>query len=98
VAGRPGLAPSDSGPLLDATARSTYRNRIRRLDDELAAADRAGDSIAGEKAHREREALISELRRTSGLAGRPRRATDETERARVNAYQPAPGGPGRWRT
>jgi tetratricopeptide (TPR) repeat protein len=32
VAGRPGLVPSDGGPLLDATARSTYRDRIRQLD------------------------------------------------------------------
>lgn len=84
VAGRPGLVSSDSGPLLDATARSTYRDRIRQLDDELAAADRTGDRIAAEKAHREREALVSELRRSTGLAGRPRRATADAERARVN--------------
>jgi hypothetical protein len=131
VAGRPGLVPSDSGPLLDAAARNAYRHRIRQLDDELAAADRAGDSVAAEKAHRERQALISELGRATGLAGRPRRASAEAERARVNVtrtlratidrigvaapiagahltssirtgmvcrYQPAPGGPDRWRT
>jgi tetratricopeptide (TPR) repeat protein len=131
AAGRPGLAPSHSGPLLDATARNTYRHRIRQLDDDLAAADRAGDSPAAEKAHRERQALISELRRVTGLAGRPRRASADAERARVNVtrtlratsariemaapiagahlassirtgtvcrYQPAPGGPDRWRT
>ena len=131
VAGRPGLVPSGSGPLLDATARSTYRQRIRQLDDELAAADRTGDSIAAEQAYRERQALISELRRAAGLAGRPRRASADAERARVNVtrtlratidrislaapiagahlassirtgtmcrYQPAPGGPDRWRT
>jgi hypothetical protein len=79
-----GLAASDSGPLLDAAARNTYRHRVRELDDELAAADRAGDNIAAEKAHRERQALISELRRATGLAGRPRRATADAERARVN--------------
>jgi hypothetical protein len=131
VAGRRGLVSSDAGPLLDATARTTYRHRIRQLDDELAAADRNGDSIVAEKAYRERQALISELRRATGLAGRPRRATADTERARVNVtrtlrttidritlaapiagahlassirtgtlcrYQPAPGGPDRWRT
>ena len=84
VAGRPGIVPSDSGPLLDVTARNTYRHRIRQLDDDLAAADRTGDSIAAEKANREREALIGELRRATGLAGRPRRATADAERARVN--------------
>ena len=131
AAGRPGLVPSDGGPLLDATARSTYRHRIRQLDDELAAADRTGDSIAAEQASRERQALISELQRATGLAGRPRRASPDAERARVNVtrtlratidritlaapiagahlassirtgtkcrYQPAPGGPDRWRT
>jgi len=131
VAGRPGLPAADTGPLLDATARNTYRHRIRQLDDELAAADRAGDNAAAEKAHREREALVTELRTATGLAGRPRRASAEAERARVNVtrtlratidriemaapiagahlassirtgtvcrYQPAPGGPDRWRT
>jgi tetratricopeptide (TPR) repeat protein len=131
VAEGPGLAATDTGPLLDATARNTYRHRIRELDDQLAAADRTGDSIAAQKAYRERQALIGELRRATGLAGRPRRATADAERARVNVtrtlratidritiaapiagahltssirtgtmcrYQPAPGGPDRWRT
>lgn len=84
AAGRPGLVPSDSGPLLDATARDTYRHRIQQLDDELAAADRTGDSIAAGQAYRERQALISELHRATGLAGRPRRASPDAERARVN--------------
>ena len=84
VAGGPGLAATGAGPLLDAAARNTYRHRIRELDEELAAADRTGDSAAAEKAHQERQALLSELRRASGLAGRPRRATADAERARVN--------------
>ena len=84
VAGGPGLAAADTGSLLDAAARNTYRQRIRELDSELAAADRAGDSTAADKAHRERQALISELGRATGLAGRPRRATADAERARVN--------------
>ena len=131
AAGAPGLALSDTGPLLDAASRDTYRHRIHELDSELAAADRAGDSIAAARAHNERQALVSELRRATGLAGRPRRATADAERARVNVtrtiraaidrimlaapiagahlqssirtgtacrYQPAPGGPARWRT
>jgi len=84
VADGPGLAATSTEPLLDATARNTYRHRIRELDDELAAADRAGDSVAAEKAHRERQALIGELRRATGLAGRPRQASAQAERARVN--------------
>ncbi len=84
VAGGPGLAASDTGPLLDAVARNAYRDRIRELDDELAAADRTGNSIAAGQAHEERQALIGELRRATGLAGRPRQATADAERARVN--------------
>jgi hypothetical protein len=84
AAGRPGLAATDTGPLLDPAARNAYRHRIRQLDEELAAADRAGETAAAESAHQERQALIDELRRATGLAGRPRRATADAERARVN--------------
>jgi hypothetical protein len=84
VAGGPGLAATDAGPLLDPAARNAYRRRIRELDSKLAAADRGGDSAAAEEAHQERQALIGELRRATGLGGRPRRATADAERARVN--------------
>jgi hypothetical protein len=84
AAGGPGLAASDAGPLVDAAARDAYRQRIRELDDQLAAADRAGDGAAAENAHSERLALVGELRRAAGLAGRPRRAAADDERARVN--------------
>jgi tetratricopeptide (TPR) repeat protein len=130
AAGGPGLVASDAGPLLDDAARDAYLERIRRLDGELAAADRAGDSVSAERVNGERQALVTELRRATGLAGRPRRTSAEAERARVNVtrtlraaiariaqaapiagahldlcvhtgivcrYQPAPGGPDRWR-
>ena len=84
AAGGPGLATSATEPLLDPAARGAYRRRIRELDGELAAADRAGNITAAERAHTERQALIRELSRATGLAGRPRRAAADTERARVN--------------
>jgi AAA ATPase domain len=84
AAGGPGLTAPDPGPLLDATAREAYRRRIRELDSELAAADRAGNRAAAERALTERQALVGELRRATGLAGRPRQATADAERARVN--------------
>jgi len=84
AAGGPGLAAADAGPLLDDAARDAYRDRIRRLDGELAAADRAGDRIAAERIHNERQDLAGELRRATGLAGRPRRISADAERARVN--------------
>ena len=84
AAGRPGLAAPSAGPLLDEAARDAYRHRIRQLDGNLAAADRAGDAAAADRAHAERQALVGELRRATGLAGRPRRAPADAERARVN--------------
>jgi hypothetical protein len=69
AAGGPGLAAPDGGPLVDTAARDAYRHRIRELDEELAAAGRAGNSIAAERAHNERQALAGELRRATGLAG-----------------------------
>ena len=82
--GGPGLAATRAGPLLDPTAWDAYRRRIRQLDSDLAAADRAGDPAAAERAHAEHQALIGELRRATGLGGRPRRAPAQAERARVN--------------
>jgi tetratricopeptide (TPR) repeat protein len=84
AAGGPGLAASDTGPLLDDAARDAYRDRIHELDSELTAADRTGDSISAERLHNERQALASELRRAIGFAGRPRRTSADAERARVN--------------
>ena len=84
AAGGPGLIASNTAPLLDSTARDAYRRRIRQLDSELEAADRAGDPTAAERALTERQALVGELSRATGLGGRPRRATADAERARVN--------------
>jgi hypothetical protein len=84
VADGSGLVATDGAHVLDAAGRDAYRRRIRELDADLAAADRAGDGEAAERAEAERQALVSELRRATGLAGRPRRAAAEAERARVN--------------
>ncbi|WP_146615760.1 ATP-binding protein [Nonomuraea aridisoli] len=130
VAGGAGLRAPAAEPLLDAAARAAYRRRVRQLDEQLDGADRAGDAARAATLQAERTALLAELRRATGLGGRPRVQDPETERARVNAtralwatvkrieavaplagahlraslrtgrffrYQPAPGGPGRWR-
>jgi len=84
ASGAPRTVRPVAEPVLDAAGRDAYRRRIRELDADLAAADRAGDAEAAERAEAERQALVSELRRATGLAGRPRRAAAEAERARVN--------------
>jgi tetratricopeptide (TPR) repeat protein len=79
-----GLAPPISQLALDPTAVQAYRQRLTALDEELDAADHAGDTQRSQRAQTEREALLAELRRTTGLGGRPRDISAETERARVN--------------
>ena len=130
VAQGAGLRVPAGPPILDDTARASYRERLESLEEQLDAADRAGAVERATAVHAERATVLAELRRASGLGGRPRVHSGEAERARVNAtralwatvervesaaplagahlrtslrtggfprYQPAPGGPARWR-
>jgi predicted ATPase len=78
------LATADTGPLLDREALRQYRQRLAELDEELDAAALRGDRRRQEERSAEREALIEELKRATGLGGRPRRAGSPAEKARVN--------------
>jgi hypothetical protein len=85
VAGHPGsdLKQADTGDVLDAAAVAAYRRRLNELDTELDAADARGDQDAAEKVAAERDALLDQLRRATGLGGRVRRSGASTERARI---------------
>jgi hypothetical protein len=122
-------ASSDALPLVDHDALRAYRRRLHELDEALAEADATGDAAQSAGLTHEREAILGELKRATGLGGRLR-ATGPAERARINAtrtirqaieqisqvaplagahlaasirtgtrcrYEPAPGGPDRWR-
>jgi predicted ATPase len=78
------LATADTGPLLDREALRQYRRRLAELDDELDAAALRGDRKRQAERSAEREALIAELKRATGLGGRPRRSGSPAEKARVN--------------
>jgi tetratricopeptide (TPR) repeat protein len=84
AAGGAGLLGAGVGPVFDTAARDAYRRRLAELKTDLDAADRAGDRERADAAGAERDALIAELRRASGLGGRPRETSAEAERARVN--------------
>jgi hypothetical protein len=84
VAGGGGVHPHAAGPVLDEQARSAYRRRLAQLAGELEAADRTGDPGRSEALQAERQALLAELRKATGLAGRTREVSVEAERARVN--------------
>jgi hypothetical protein len=85
VAGHPGteLKESDTGDVLDESAITAYRRRLAQLDTELDTADARGDQRMAQKAVAERDALLDQLRRATGLRGRARRSGASTERARV---------------
>ncbi len=85
------LAGTESEPaatvrteVLDDGARRAYRRRLAELDAQRQAATAAGDAELEERLEREQSALVSELRRLTGLNGRARTFNDEDERARVN--------------
>jgi hypothetical protein len=70
-------------PVLDERARAEYRTRLAELDDELAQADAHHDIERSARLAAERDALIDELARATGLGGRRRRLGDAAERART---------------
>jgi hypothetical protein len=78
------LPTADTGPVLDREALRQYRQRLTELDDELDAAVLRGDRKREAERTAEREALIEELKRATGLGGRPRRSGSPAEKARVN--------------
>ena len=78
------LATGDTGPVLDREAIRQYRRRLAELDEALDAAALGGDRKREAEWAAEREALIAELKRATGLGGRPRRSGSPAEKARVN--------------
>jgi hypothetical protein len=75
---------SDTGPVLDREALRQYRRRLAELDDRLDAAVLRGDKKRQDACAAERDALIAELKRATGLGGRPRRSGSPAEKARLN--------------
>lgn len=73
--------------LLDAHARSAYRQRLQDLGDELEEAERFHDLERVARAKREMDFLTDELARGLGLRGRARRASSSSERARASVTQ-----------
>jgi tetratricopeptide (TPR) repeat protein len=74
----------DSGELLDARARESYRRRIVEIDEDIEEANGLGDLTRVVRADTERELLLRELSRAVGLGGRVRRAGSASERARAS--------------
>jgi len=69
-------------PVLDDTAKTHYKTRLKQLAEQLDAADARGDETLAQQLTAEQQALLAELTRASGLGGRSRRLGDTSERAR----------------
>jgi len=84
ASGEEPISRGDTGPVLDREALRQYRRRLAELDDELDDAVVHGDAKWEAKRSAERDALIAELKRATGLGGRPRRSGSPVEKARLN--------------
>lgn len=86
VAGHPGDAPTEmgTGEVVDRKALAAYRSRLQELDGEIDEADSWADQARSTRLGLEREALLAEVSRVGGLAGRTRRFASNSERARVS--------------
>jgi AAA ATPase domain len=84
VAGGPSRAEAgrDTGPMIDAAARSAYRRRLVDLEEEIDEASRNHDQGRLEKFQAEKDFLTAELSAAFGLGGRVRITGDRAERAR----------------
>lgn len=73
----------DAGPLLDARARTAYRQRLEDLRTVLEEAERLNDAGRTAAARAEMEFIEDQLAAAIGLWGRDRRAASTAERARL---------------
>jgi hypothetical protein len=70
-------------PAIDQQARDAYQRRLAEVDEDIEDARRSNDIGRLERAERDREFLIAELKQAVGLAGRHRSVGSNTERART---------------
>jgi hypothetical protein len=85
------IPETDAGEMLDDSAKRAYRGRLTELEEGIADAERLGDARRANKLQKEKDALLGELKRATGLGlgigGRTRKAGSATERARVNVQR-----------
>ncbi len=74
---------SGAGPVLDATAKSAYRQRIAELREELEEAEGNNDLGRVDRVQEELEFLATQLAGAIGLGGRDRDTASNAERARI---------------
>lgn len=76
------LVASEGTPVLDEQARRAYRARLREIEQDLAEAEGDSDILRRERLTEEKEQLVDEVRKATGLGGRRRKMGAGAERAR----------------
>jgi hypothetical protein len=71
-------------PILDPEGARRYRTRIRDLEEEIAEAESWNDQSRASVAREELNAVAAELARSTGLHGRSRSFSSDSERARIS--------------
>jgi hypothetical protein len=74
-------------PALDEQARKAYRQHLADIDDDIAEAAHLNDLARVERAQRDRDFLLAELARSTGLGGRIREVGGDAERARTSVFR-----------
>lgn len=74
---------SDGIETLDEQALAAYRQRLQEIDAELSEARDHADLGRIENITNERDALLAEVQRATGLGGRRRKTNSDVERART---------------
>src|SRR5262249_38210680 len=69
--------------LLDRAAVSRYRQQLAELRERVDELESGGDHEGADRARTERDWLLRELSASTGLGGRPRPFSDNSERARI---------------
>jgi TolB-like protein/tetratricopeptide (TPR) repeat protein len=82
LSGQPAGAAGRGVEVLDEKSRRAYRTRLCEIEAELAEAADANDPGRTERLEEEKERLLDEMRRATGLGGRDRKMGDAAERAR----------------
>ncbi len=83
VLGGAGADSATAQPMLDRTAIVTYRSRLKVIEAEIDRLSAGGDADQAVQARAERQWILEQLARSTGLGGRTRSFPDDGERARV---------------
>jgi hypothetical protein len=79
--------PASGGEMVDSDTLQQYKERLEDIREERDRANAMGDDKRVAKLDHEEERILQEMKRSTGLWGRPRAFTNDKERARNSVTQ-----------